>query len=384
MSKANTEVKWFHSGMLNAPVCRGEAGALIEVLDACLINGFSTRTPDSITVADGVATVALSGGNPYEKHAVIKITGASIADLNDEWRIATATSTALTFLCPDVADGTASGASVIRAPAGWAKPFDDTHVAVYQSNDHESTQLYLRVNDADARYPQVRGYENMTGPSTGTGDFPLLSAVTAANWTWPKSSTASTAARQWVVIADDSFMWVLIHASASASDGKLMHHFGDIKKFLSTDGYHCTITALWNSTTLNGANHAGAQMAPNASNFFRYYARAVSQMGGPQQHGCYSAPNSLWCGAVPISGSVDGRLHIPGPVLASANNLASGHVRVIIPGAVATIERPNYADLTVVEHESRVLLAVVATVSVGTDEAVVMFDILGPWRCAVV
>ena len=109
MSKANTEVKWFHSDMLDAPVLRGQAGALIELLDACLINGFSTRTPDSITVTSGVATVALSAGNPYEKHAVIKITGASVAALNDEWRIDTTAASSLTFLCPGVPDGAARG-----------------------------------------------------------------------------------------------------------------------------------------------------------------------------------------------------------------------------------------------------------------------------------
>lgn len=381
MPKADTSVKWFHSDMLNAPICRGEAGALIEVLDACLINGFSTRTPDSITVADGVATVALSAGNPYEKHAVIKIAGASIADLNDEWRVASATAAALTFACPGVADGTASGASLVRAPAGWGKPFSDTNIAVYQSNDTESTQLYLRANDSSTRYPEVRGYENMTGPSAGTGDFPLLSAITAANWLWPKSDTASSAARSWVIIADGLFMWVLIKASGTAGQGRLMHHFGDIATFVPGDAYHCTMTALRGTTTVNGANSIGASGGSSGTTSSRFYARGVGQTGSASQHGAYFASPGTWHGTQAVSGSVDGQLHIPGPVFASAVNVADGHIRGIMPGAVATMERPTYSDLTVVEHGARVFLAVVASaVANNIGESCVLFDILGPWR----
>ncbi|MCK2086731.1 hypothetical protein MXC99_00795 [Thauera aromatica] len=171
-TKADTSVKWFHSGMADAPVLRGQAGALIELLDACLINGFSTRSPDSVVVAGGVATVSISAGNPYDKHAVIAISGASEAALNAEWRIDTSAATSFTFLCPGVADGTVTGAALKRAGAGWSKPFADTNVAVYQSLDPASTQLYLRVNDADARYTRVRGYEQMTDANTGTGLFP--------------------------------------------------------------------------------------------------------------------------------------------------------------------------------------------------------------------
>ena len=161
MAKADTSVKWFHSGMIDAPVLSGQAGKLIELLDACLINGFSTRTPDSIVVAGGVATVSIGAGNPYEQHAVVEISGANNAALNAEWRIDTASASSFTFLCPGVLDGTVAGSVVKRAGAGWGKPFSGANIAAYQSVDPASTQLYLRVNDNDARFSRVRGYENM-------------------------------------------------------------------------------------------------------------------------------------------------------------------------------------------------------------------------------
>lgn len=123
MAKADTSVKWFHSEMPDAPVLSGQVGKLIELLDACLINGFSVRTPDSIVVSEGVATVSISAGNPYEKHAVVAISGASDAALNSEWRIDSSGGSSFTFLCPGVTNGTVTGASVKRAAAGWGTPF---------------------------------------------------------------------------------------------------------------------------------------------------------------------------------------------------------------------------------------------------------------------
>ncbi|ENO76599.1 hypothetical protein B447_17686, partial [Thauera sp. 27] len=86
-TKLDTQVKWFHSAQPDAPVLNGQAGSLINVLDACLLNGYSVRTPDSVVVSGGVATVGISAGNPYEKHAVVEISGASDSALNGQWRI---------------------------------------------------------------------------------------------------------------------------------------------------------------------------------------------------------------------------------------------------------------------------------------------------------
>jgi hypothetical protein len=48
--------KWYRSTMTGAAALSGQAGKLIDVLDACLINGFNQVTLTSLVVASNVAT----------------------------------------------------------------------------------------------------------------------------------------------------------------------------------------------------------------------------------------------------------------------------------------------------------------------------------------
>lgn len=281
MAKADTSVKWFHSGMADAPTLSGTAGAMLGVLDACLINGFSTRTPDSIVVSAGVATVSISAGNPYEKHAVIVISGASDAALNAEWRIATAGASSFTFLCPGVADGIVSGATVKRAGAGWEKPFSGTNKGVYQSPDPESTQLYLRVDDTAATNALVRGYETMTGVDTGEGEFPLFSVVPSMGWIWAKSATADATAQPWVVIADARFFYLIPFSRgfSATTYAPSTHFFGDFESFLPNDTYRCAIVAHWFAPTTASRYHPNLQGSYSAGQYGTFAARTEDGLG---------------------------------------------------------------------------------------------------------
>ena len=73
----STSVKHFRSNMTGAPTLNGVAGALIGVLDACLVNGFNLKTIDSLAVAAGVATASVGGGHGYEPDTVVLIAGAT-------------------------------------------------------------------------------------------------------------------------------------------------------------------------------------------------------------------------------------------------------------------------------------------------------------------
>lgn len=384
MAKADTSVKWFHSNMTDAPVCSGTVGALIQLLDACLIDGFSVRTPDSVVVSGGVATVSIGAGNPYEKHAVVAISGASEATLNAEWKIATSDSTSFTFDCPGVPDGAVTGASIKRAGAGWGKPFSGTNLAVYQSQDTGGTQLYLQIDDTDTRYSRARGYTDMTSATEGTGEFPLLSLIAAANFTWPKSDTANATARDWVVIADESFMWVLIKAHSTTGGGKLPHHFGDIVPFDPLDKYGCTITAVRGSPIVTGAGHAGAGKIGNTTSYGRFYARGVSQIGDPVQHGCEFASSARWSGELLAPPLVADKVHVAGPVFAAVAGASGATVRGLMPGALCTIDAPTFADLSIVEQGDKAFLAVEVSATANSTApnslGIGLFDIKGPWR----
>lgn len=373
-TKADTSVKWFHSGMADAPVLSASAaGSLIALLDACLLNGFGVRTPDSIVVADGVATVSIGAGNPYEKHTVIAISGASNALMNGEWKVATSSASSFTFACPGVADGAVTGASVKRAPAGWDKPFSSGNVAAYRANDPNSTQLYLQVDDTATNYSSVRGYEQMTSATTGTGQFPTTAQFSTTRW--PRSGDNT-----WTVIADGSFLWVLLKGTSNP----LLNNFGDIDTFMPNDRYHCLISMV-GSTAVNGTGHCGAYASP-ASSIPRTIARSATQNGGaiPVSHLSFFSTGTTWDsrGSAAATATLDGNLRIGGKVLVHDGPSSAVAPRGFLPGAVSTLNPATHlASNEVIEAGSDVFLAVTCnTAYSAVGEGVALFDIKGPWR----
>ncbi|CAI10230.1 hypothetical protein ebA7239 [Aromatoleum aromaticum EbN1] len=376
MAKADTSVKWFHSGMANGPVLRGEAGALIELLDACLINGFDSRAVDSIAVAGGVATVSLSAGNPFEQHVVIQLAGATPAALNAEWRIATSGASSFTFLCPGIADGTATGTITCkRAPAGWAKPFSATNKGVYQSIDTNTTQLYLRLDDAHAQYTRVRGYENMTDADTGDGLFPTLAQCAATAYSWPKSNAAGIASRSWALVADGSMIHFLPVWTASYPHADVFR-FGDAVPLFAADAYHCAISAAAAASPA-WPSHANATVMNMQYQTGCYFARGADQAAGAAVTRNI-AMNVNSAGGYSSAPPVAGELTFAPQIAFHANA-----IRASIPGLLVGLERKtDYITRTVSEGvDGRWYLKVAVGENVSTpDGSFVALDVTGPWR----
>lgn len=371
-----TPVRWFHSGMADAPVLRGEAGALIELLDACLINGFCTRTLNSLVVSGGVATATISAGNPYERHAVIRIAGASIAALNGDHRIDTAGASSFTFPATGVPDGAASGTiTVIRSPAGWSKPFSGTNKAAYQG-DENSTQLYLRVDDTEALYTNVRGYENLTDIDTGTGLFPT--AAQQANYWWNKSNIAGSSSREWTLVADGAMVFFIPCAHATYPSAGHLDYFGDFSAYAEADSYNCMI-----------AGHTGAKSAAVATNHIgtgfqnRIVARSASgaagavvvNLMGVQPYANHFTPYGNSRPAVDAAGNVG---FGPPLIVLDGQTLSSSASRGILGGLRGALEVSSLSK-SPVESGGTILLPV-NVFSYGTAINQVAFDLVGPWR----
>lgn len=386
MPKADTSVKWFHSDMPGAPVLRGESGALIELLDACLINGFDSRTPDSITVAGEVATVTLSGGNPYEKHAVITITGASVAGLNAEWRIATSAASSFTFACPGVADGPATGATIKRTGAGWEKAYSDVAKAAYRIPDLLSSRSYLRIDDTDSRRARVRGFEAMSDIDTGERSFPTYAQAAAESFTVVKSSTGDAVAVPWIVAADER--QVLCFAAWHHNAYPWNHdafRFGDAVPFASEDVHCCVISAAVGSDP----PYPGGNSAENGAGVFHYlnYATGTFVSRPPNQSVGASRPaqRCIVNSAGEIAASpVHGKLLVAQPLLLSA--AGSGSVRACMPGVFVGLELPALGSIdgldlrAVLDDGGNAIFAFRTNFATNTWRAYGAVDIKGPWR----
>ena len=134
-SPVDTSVKYARSSMPGAPTLPRTAGALIALLDAFLVNGWGLQTASSVVVADGVATATFPTDHAAAKHAVVLVDGVTgaLTALNGEQKV-TAVAPNVIKWATAAADGTATGTITVKmAPAGFAKPFYGTNLAVYKS-----------------------------------------------------------------------------------------------------------------------------------------------------------------------------------------------------------------------------------------------------------
>jgi hypothetical protein len=380
-TKADTSVKFGLSTIADAPVMRGQAGAMIELLDAVLVNGYCIRTADSVVVASEVATVSISAGVPYPEHAVIALSGASVSALNDEWRIHSVTGSSFKFNCPGIADGTATGTiSVKMAPAGWVKAFEGTNLAAYRSADPASTGVYLWVDDSDARYPRVRGYEDMTAIDAGTNPFPTFAQAALGAYNWIKSSTTDTASRPWAFVGDTRMIYPMIAAHPSNYEGIYsLVRFGDLVAFNPADPWACEIIA----STTTSINAPGQNM--EASYAVGSHASASRPRG---LDGLYSPAPRQSLSAVPSlnsGGPTPADTQLLAEVFPTNSSLSNEPVRGKVPGLLWSYGTTTtlFSTQTVEVADGRVLFFVRAghqTVTSNPRHVAYDLGVTGGWR----
>lgn len=399
-SPVDTTVKFFHSAMVGAPVLNGVAGSTIAVLDACLVNGWGSKTLASLIVASGIATATFTGGaGAWEQDAVVEIAGVTggLTALNGEQRVLSANSTTFTFATA-AADGTAAGTITAKlAPAGWEKRFPASNKGVYRSLDPASTLMNLRVDDSAALTANVLGYETMSDFDTGTGRFPTVAQSASGNYI-RKSSAATSTANSWVVIADGRTFYICVATHYNAGVGYYNHNiscFGDLVSDKSPDPYACLYSFLGASlTTRNGhmgdtednfndtsfsylaRDFTGLGVAVNASkmtNNLRTNARSghsdyASPYPNPVNNGLFMTPLGLYQGSTTSyyrRGLAPGIYHVPQHTRSTFGNLNR------VPGAGA------YAGKRFVVITSGSVEVLMPNLTAG---GVVLFDVSSPWR----
>lgn len=248
----DTTVRYYDVTMSSAPEMLGTAGALIGVLDACLVDGFGSVTLDSLVVAANVATGTVSTGHNFDMilttGPVIRIEGATPAGLNGDWRVTVTSATQFTFATSGISDQTASGTiTAKRAPAGFEKAFTDTNKAAYRSLNAAGNRLYLLIDDTGTTSATATMYEAMSDINTG---------VNPASVAWRKGTLSPS---PWGIFADDRALYLMNDAHGM--------FFGDIASVLTPDPY---------GTALIGADY----FANFNSTAESYLARAWAGTGG--------------------------------------------------------------------------------------------------------
>lgn len=297
---------WMHSGQIGAPQMSGASGSngqMLQVLDACLIDGFNPQTVTVVTKTATNVTLTFGVSHGYELLQIIEVSGATDAALNGQHRVTAKTATTVTIDAVGVAVTTGTITAKV-APLGWESIFGsaDPLRRAYRSLDTSSTQtvLYLDMNlptghGYNAANPAKRAMvsvcEDMTSLGVQINSYTESENDYATNpngvffWYQARGGTKITAVneasnRSWVVVGDGKTLYFLPEWSTyrytATSKYRDLYIFGDVKSLGgASDNHNC----LWvgsntpdDNATLNmattGSDIGGSSMDVNPIGFF--------------------------------------------------------------------------------------------------------------------
>lgn len=254
----------FRSNMVGAPVLSGTQGSLINVLDACLVNGFGATTPTQITRDGTTVTVGFIEPHNYNSYDWIEFTGAEEPEYNGVHRVKRVDDYTITYEITGTPSSPATGEfAAKRAPAGFVKPFEGLNKAVYRSTHPKSNKHFLRINDdgtaADgARYALVCAYEQMTDIDSGERRFPRQTVFGDVNgaW-WIKSNANDASSRMWHIVSDGITFYLCIGTQLAASNFAdhsytFVQGFGQLKT-VGPDAYSTFLSVCSNTDQRYGS-----------------------------------------------------------------------------------------------------------------------------------
>lgn len=387
-SPVDTSVKWFRSSMAGAPILAGQAGKLVAILDACLVNGWGSQTASTCVVSGGVCTMTFPADHAAMQESVILVAGSSIADLNGEQKV-TATAPLTVKFATASPDGTASGPITVKiAPAGWAKPFaSGTTVGVYKSLNVQANGQFLRVNDAAGDSARVIGYETMTGVSSGTLMFPTSTQLNGGIY-WCKSVAAGSVAVDWTIVADGRSFYFLPSAFMGADQaGSYLNYkapsgnyFGDTSNLgKAADPFN---TLLIGSASLN-ANYSGTQYHFNSQTLELHYLPKISAGTGTAQ-GAHLVLMGAWQEQDVGWDRHTGQIRLSEIVVQTANTLSW---RAKMPGLAVGLQSNMelsmpWQSIVAMGTPEKKYLAMLSpnNISELSGLHLITFDLTGPWR----
>lgn len=393
-SLVDTSVKYAHSDMVGAPVLNAPAGALISLLDAFLVTGWGMQTAVSLVVSGGVATITFPNEFPATVASVVLVAGATPEPLNGEQKVI-ATGFKQASFATAAADGTATGTITVKmAPAGWAKAFSDTNVAVYKSQHPQahSGGMYLRVQDDVINVARVVGYESMVDASSGVGMFPSASQVSGGGY-WFKSITGTAAAARWALAADARTLLINVAQGRTSSSTYVLGNtrmFGDlIPRRITGDPYAVALTVSPTSGT-TGVN--GSLDNPTGVANSILLARPAFGLGTSES--CVARPyigsNTITSGSDTFAGtfpsSVSGELLLS-KIFLSTNSTSPP--RGDVPGLYSVPQQVTAATMpgfTLIPGGGDLLGRTLMCLNPGgvqttiTGGGLSLVDVTGPWR----
>jgi hypothetical protein len=422
-----TSVKYFTNVMEGAPQLTNSWGCMVDLLDACLVNGFNQLPVTSITRTGSVATVTIDGTHKYQVGQVILIDGANETEYNGEVRVVYTTTNTFTFNIAESAPNEATGLiSAKVAPLGFEKVYGETHKGVYRSKNVLSNRPYLRVDNSCApAYNTTYAKKAKVGLAQGMSDINTVIGAQAPfdpsnpdkNWSttgeggdvvdgWYKWYYAKSAYmyqwsgdlgnniqnynRPWVLVGDDRGFYLFNeYGSDGGGNGRGGYCFTDFESYRQGDPFNTMLAASDFYTTANSASSWGdTNNQFNRSLDFtgKILMRDHTLLGGNQRVGITSLNTN---NGQTISGRTTG-IPFPNPVdysliLHPTYLMQEGNkgLRGKLPGLMWVHNDNPLQDLTIVEnvvgYAGRKFIMVKMNYDSTGASATMAVDITGPW-----
>lgn len=341
----------FRSSDVGAPVLNNAAGALISVLDACLVTGFNSVGIASISITANVATVGTTTAHGVVAGQSVTVAGAAVGEANGDKIVATVPSpTSYTFPCI-TGDTTESpvGASSKRTSLGWIKEFAGTNKAIYKMSNPAAYGQMLRVDDTTAGFDaRVVGVESATDVDAYTDPFPTAAQQNGGGY-WSRGANTA-ASKVWVVVGDGRFFYYLAEDSSRHGAYSITRvgytggYFGDSVSFKAGEAYGCIIGGAYAGTNSITAIPALKQTslgnAPPVTDFSyicRQHTGITKSVSVAFCHPMPSSSGTVSGSTAPVYPSpVDNGTLFAEPSLIIETLLSAGHpARGILPGFVS-------------------------------------------------
>lgn len=275
-------VKVFRSTDYGAPVLFGNAGYLIPVLDACLVNGYGELDITSITHNAGVVTVVTSTAHnlgPYGRQTISGITNDTA--YNGDVIIQPVDGFTFTYAKGGITQATGTGTTkkTKSTPAGWTKEFSGTNLAAYRQPS--GCRHYLRVDDTTTLSVRIVGYEAMTAISTGTGPFPTSAQFSGGLYMQKSVSADITNPRDWILIADDETFYLHVNWNSYLNnnmDSPILG-FGQFQSDKLGDAFNSIIIANISAAIAGGFRFGYLSNQVQTADTGSYISRSYTQIG---------------------------------------------------------------------------------------------------------
>jgi hypothetical protein len=332
----------YRSSDSGAPTLSGTAGDLVNLLDKCLVTGW-TASVTSITRSGSTATVTTAGNHGLVTGNSTTIAGAGQAEYNGTFTVTVVSATVFTITVSGTPATPATGTITwAKLAAGWTKPFTGTNKAVFRQG--AGNQFYWRVDDngpgaGGAREARIRGFEAMSDVDTGTGTnasgFPST-AQQANGLVARKSTTADATTRTWMVIADDRTVMVFIQTGDIAGRWQGFALI-DIYSYVASDGFRTMIIGGIGENSASASRFTELTTTMAAAANGHYIARGYVGTGGPIQIGKHSdavkaGGSNFMTYGLPYPNPTDGYLYLSPLWITDPTTAPVNHIRGQVRG----------------------------------------------------